>query len=144
LEPRSDRSHSAADIIARLQPKLGGIEGITTHLRASQDLQIESRVAATQYQFTLEDANISELRSAAEKMLAAMRAIPELTDVTSDVRAMAQESSVVVDRDSASRLGISQQAIDDTLYDAFGQRQISTIFTQLNQYRVILEVKPEF
>jgi multidrug efflux pump len=143
LKPRSKRSASAADVIARLAPKVAAVEGITLHLQAVQDLQIDSRVSRTQYQYTLEDADPEELRVVAPKLLAALKAQPELEDVASDQQSEALGVSLDIDRDNASRLGVVPQAIDDTLYDAFGQRQISTIFTQLNQYRVILEVPPK-
>ena len=117
--------------------------GVTTHLQSVQDLQVDSRVGRTQYQYTMEDADGSELAEWSGKMLAKLRTLPQLTDVASDQQAAGPQLSLQIDRDTASRLGISPQAIDDTLYDAFGQRQISTIFTQLNLYRVILEVKPE-
>ena len=108
-----------------------------------QDLQIDSRVSRTQYQYTLEDADPAELAEWAPKLLAKLRTAPRAADVASDQQAAGPVTLLNIDRDTASRLGISAQAIDDTLYDAFGQRQVSTIFTQLNLYRVILEVKPE-
>jgi multidrug efflux pump len=144
LKPRASRTSSADEIIARLGAKVAQVNGITLHLQAVQDLQIESRVSRTQYQYTLEDADPAELGAWAPEVLEALRKLPELADVTSDQNTNGREVAVTIDRDTASRLGISPQAIDDTLYDAFGQRQISTIFTQLNLYRVILEVKPGF
>jgi multidrug efflux pump len=143
LEPRSERSASADEIIGRLQPKLAGVEGIAVYLQSVQDLQIDNRVARTQYQYTLEDANTEELRTWAERLYDRLRVLPELKDVASDLGTGGLSATLEIDRDTASRLGVRPLAIDDTLYDAFGQRQISTIFTQLNQYRVILEVKPE-
>jgi multidrug efflux pump subunit AcrB len=144
LKPRSARQSSASEIIARLQPKLSQVEGITLYLQPVQDLQVETRVARTQYQYTLEDADLDELQQWAPKVLEKMRALPQLQDVASDQQLSGLQASLKIDRDTAARLGIQAQAIDDVLYDAFGQRQVSTIFTQLNQYRVILEVKPEF
>ena len=143
LKPRKDRSGSSDEIIARLKPQLAQVTGVATHLQSVQDLQVDSRVGRTQYQYTLEDADGVELEEWSAKMLAQLRTLPQLTDVASDQQAAGPQLSLEIDRDTASRLGISPQVIDDTLYDAFGQRQVSTIFTQLNLYRVILEVKPE-
>jgi multidrug efflux pump len=143
LKPRSERKSSSDEVIARLKPELAQVTGVATHLQSVQDLQVDSRVGRTQYQYTLEDADGAELDEWSGKMLAKLKTLPELTDVASDQQAAGPQLSLDIDRDTASRLGISPQVIDDTLYDAFGQRQISTIFTQLNLYRVILEVKPE-
>ena len=143
LKPRDQRD-SAAEVIARLQPKLAKVGGITLYLQLVQDLSVENRISRTQYQYTLEDANIDELQAWGPRVLAKLKTLPELTDVASDQQTTGLQASLKIDRDTAARLGILPQAIDDVLYDAFGQRQISTIFTQLNQYRVILEVKPEF
>jgi multidrug efflux pump len=144
LKTRSKRDASASQVIARLQPKLAEVTGIDVYMQPVQDLQIDSRLSRTQYQFTLEDADPKELAVWAPKMLEKLRTLPELKDVASDQQTGGLQMSLTIDRDTASRLGISPQVIDDTLYDAFGQRQVSTIFTQLNLYRVILEVKPEF
>jgi multidrug efflux pump len=144
LKPRHERRASADEIIARLRPRLAQVQGIALFLQPVQDLQIDSRVSRTQFQYTLEDADIDELREWAPKVLAKLQTLPALHDVTSDLQTAGLQLKLVIDRDTASRLGILPQAIDDVLYDAFGQRQVSTIFTQLNQYRVILEVKPEF
>ena len=144
LKPRAARSASVQEVIARLSPKLQDVEGVTLYLQPVQDLQIESRTTQTQFQYTLEDADPEELRTWAPRLLDALRALPELRDVASDQQSTGLQLDVVIDRDSAARLGVSPQAVDDTLYDAFGQRIVSTIFTQLNQYRVILEVKPQF
>ena len=144
LKPRGDRARLAARRSCnRLKPELAQVTGVAVHLQSVQDLQVDSRVGRTQYQYTLEDADNDELNEWSKKMLEKMRTLPELTDVASDQEAAGPEISLTIDRDTASRLGITPQAIDDTLYDAFGQRQVSTIFTQLNLYRVILEVKPE-
>jgi multidrug efflux pump len=144
LKSRDHRKASADEIIRRLKPRLAAVEGIDAYLQSVQDLQIDSRVGRTQFQYTLEDATAKELAQWAPQMLEKMRTLPELRDVASDQQTTGLQMSITIDRDTASRLGISPQLIDDTLYDAFGQRQISTIFTQLNLYRVILEVKPEF
>jgi multidrug efflux pump len=144
LKPRSERKASADEIIARLQPKLAEVEGISAYLQSIQDLQIDNRVARTQYQFTLEDANAEELYVWGKRVLDALKKLPQLSDVASDQQTAGLQAALTIDRDTASRLGVLPQAVDDALYDAFGQRQVSTIFTQLNQYRVILEVKPEF
>jgi multidrug efflux pump len=144
LKPRESRTASAEQIIERLRPKLALVPGIALYLQPVQDLQIDTRVSRTQYQYTLEDADAAELDDWAPRMLKKLQSLPELVDVASDLQAAGLQARLTIDRDTASRLGITPQAIDDVLYDAFGQRQISTIFTQLNQYRVILEVKPEF
>ncbi len=144
LKPRNQRHSSAAEIIERLQPKLAEVDGIQLFLQPVQDLQIETRTSRTQYQYTLEDADPVELSQWAPKFVEKLAQLPALRDVASDQQTSGLELRLTIDRDTASRLGVSPQAIDDALYDAFGQRQVSTIFTQLNQYRVILEVKPEF
>jgi len=144
LRPRAERKESATEIIDRLKTRLARVEGIDLYLQPVQDLQIDSRVSRTQYQFTLEDPDMGELGAVAPQVLERLQALPELRDVASDQQAGGLQLKLTIDRDTASRLGIQPQAIDAALYDAFGQRQISTIFTQLNQYRVILEVKPGF
>ncbi|MDB6018368.1 MAG: acriflavine resistance protein [Pedosphaera sp.] len=144
LKPRDQRKAGASEIIDRLREATKDVEGISLFMQAVQDVQIDSRVSRTQYQYTLQDADESELSEWAPKLLAKLRAHPELADVATDQQTGGLQVSVDVDRDKASRLNILPQAIDDTLYDAFGQRQVSTIFTQLNQYRVILEVEPNF
>src|SRR5207249_10484754 len=113
-------------------------------MQAVQDIQIESRVSRTQFQYTLQDADQAELGLWSTRLLNKLRELPELADVATDQQESGLQVSVNVDREKASRFNILPQAIDDTLYDAFGQRQVSTIFTQLNQYRVILEVNPQF
>ncbi|MFT3922106.1 MAG: multidrug efflux RND transporter permease subunit [Myxococcales bacterium] len=144
LKPREQRAASASEVIARLSDKLESVKGIRLYLQPVQDLQIESRTSRTQYQYTLEDADSAELLTWAPRMLEKLRTLPQLSDVASDQQSGGLGVSIKIDRDTAARLGVTPQAIDDTLYDAFGQRIVSTIFTQLNQYRVILEVKPEF
>ncbi|MGH7272109.1 MAG: efflux RND transporter permease subunit, partial [Polyangiaceae bacterium] len=142
LKPHEERFASASEVIARLTPKLAAVRGITAYLQSVQDLQIDSRIGRTQYQYTLEDADPSELAAWAPKLVAELRSEHTLKDVASDQEAAGLQASLTIDRDTASRLGISPQQIDETLYDAFGQRQVSIIFTQLNLYRVILEVSP--
>ncbi len=143
LKDHDERSANAAEIITRLQPKLAAVDGIEVYLQAVQDLQIDSRVSRTQYQYTIQDADPVELATWAPRLVAELQKERILKDVASDQETAGLQVSLTVDRDTASRLGISQQLVDDTLYDAFGQRQVSIIFTQLNLYRVILEVKPE-
>src|SRR5450432_2537812 len=144
LKPHEDRSDTASDIIRRLQPELAKVEGITLYMQPVQDLTVEDRVSRTQYQYSLEDASADELSTYVPKLVAKLQSLPELRDVATDQQNGGLLADLVVDRDTASRLGILPQAIDDTLYDAFGQRQVSTIFTQLNQYHVVLEVAPSF
>jgi multidrug efflux pump subunit AcrB len=144
LKPKPARKASADQIIARLRPKLAQVPGITLYLQAVQDVRMGGRFSRTQYQYALQDANLDELQQWAPRLLQKLQTLPELRDVASDQQVAGLQVSLKIDRDTAARLGIQPQAIDDTLYDAFGQRQVSTIFTQLNQYHVILEVKPEF
>jgi len=144
LKPRDERQDDASEIIRRLQPKLAAVEGITLYMQPVQDLTVEDRISRTQYQYSLEDADGNELADFAPKLLDRLRAVPVLRDVASDQEDRGLLARLVIDRDTASRLGILPQAIDDTLYDAFGQRLVSTIFTQLNQYHVVLEVAPQF
>jgi multidrug efflux pump len=144
LKPRKERKHTSDEIIAELEPKLASVSGIEAHLQSVQDLQIDARVSRTQFQYTLEDADPVELSTWAARVVKKLRTAKELSDVASDQLAKGLGLAVTIDRDTASRVGVSPQAIDDALYDAFGQRQISTIFTQQNLYRVVLEVKPEY
>jgi multidrug efflux pump len=144
LKPHEDRSDTASDIIQRLQPELAKVEGITLYMQPVQDLTVEDRVSRTQYQYSLEDADATELNDWSSRILAKLRTLPELRDVASDQQNGGLKADLVIDRDTAARFGILPQNIDDTLYDAFGQRQVSTIFTQLNQYHVVLEVGPQF
>jgi multidrug efflux pump len=144
LKPRDERKQTASEIIRDLQPELAKIEGITLYMQPVQDLTVESRVSRTQYQYSMEDADATELATWAPRLLQRLQASPVLRDVASDSQNNGLEANLVIDRDTASRLGILPQAIDDTLYDAFGQRQVSTIFTQLNQYHVVLEADPKF
>ncbi len=144
LKPLAKRRESATAVIHRLVPKLAAVDGITLYLQPVQDLTVDDRVSRTQYQYTLEDADSAELNRWAPKLVDELKKNPELTDVSTDQQDRGLRAALTIDRATASRLGITPQLIDDTLYDAFGQRQVSTIFTQLNQYRVVLEVAPEF
>jgi len=144
LKPRNERSVTASEIIRRLQPEINNIEGITLYMQPVQDLTVEDRVSRTQYQYSMEDADANELTLWATKLVTQLRTLPQMRDVASDQQNNGLKADLVIDRDTASRLGILPQAIDDILYDSFGQRQVSTIFTQLNQYHVVLEVSPQF
>jgi multidrug efflux pump len=144
LKPLAERKISASDVIRRLEPELAKVEGITLSMQPVQDLTVEDRVSRTQYQYTLEDANADELDQWTTKLVDKLQTLPELRDVATDQQTHGSEAMLVIDRVTASRLGITPEAIDNALYDAFGQRQISTLFTQLNQYHVILETLPEF
>ena len=144
LKPLEKRRGSASEIILRLQRDLAKVEGITLYMQPVQDLTVDTRVSRTQYHYALEDPDIDELNSVAPRLVETLRQYPELRDVSSDQQNKGLRASVSMDRSTASRLGITPQLIDDTLYDAFGQRQVSTMFTQLNQYRVVLAVKPDF
>jgi multidrug efflux pump len=144
LKPRDERDATAPEIIRRLQPNLAKVEGITLYMQPVQDLTVEDRVSRTQYQYTMEDADAQELAGIAPRLVTKLRSLPQMTDVASDQQNNGLKTEVVIDRDTAGRLGILPQTIDDTLYDAFGQRQVSTIFTQSNQYHVVLEVGQTF
>jgi multidrug efflux pump len=144
LKPRDERHANATEIIRRLQPALQSVEGITLYMQPVQDLTVENRVSRTQYQYTLEDADSRELAEWTPRLIARLKELSELRDVASDQQNGGLQAMLDIDRDTASRLGIVPQLIDDTLYDAFGQRQVSTIYTQLNQYHVVLEVLPAF
>jgi len=144
LKPRDERNADASEIIRRLQPQLAQVEGITLFMQPVQDLTVEDRVSRTQYQYSIEDADARELSQWAPRLVDKLKTLPQLRDVATDQQDSGLEANLVIDRDTAARLGILPQAIDDTLYDAFGQRQVSTIFTQLNQYHVVLEVDPSF
>jgi len=144
LKPIEERRISASDVIRRLQPALQEVEGITLYMQPVQDLTVEDRVSRTQFQYTLEDPDPSELNRIARRMLASMEKLPQLRDVATDQLTNGLTATLVIDRATASRMGITPQTIDQTLYDAFGQREISTIYTQLNQYHVVLETDPEF
>jgi multidrug efflux pump len=144
LKPLKDRGTNAADVIRRLQPKLEKIDGISLYMQSVQDLTVEDRVSRTQFQYSLEDVDAKELAYWTPQFIAKMQEQPALRDVASDQLNQGLLATLSIDRDSASRLGILPADIDNTLYDAFGQRQVSTIFTQLNQYHVVMEVDPQF
>ena len=144
LKPLAQRGVNAVEVIRRLQPRLARVEGISLYMQPVQDLTIEDRVSRTQYQFSVEDADPDELSAWVPKIVERLRALPQLADVASDLQDQGLQAYVDIDRATASRLGVTPGAIDNALYNAFGQRLISTIFTQTSQYRVVLEVKPEF
>jgi multidrug efflux pump len=144
LKPREERHADATQIIHRLQKAVEGVEGITLYMQPVQDLTVEDRVSRTQFQYSLQDADPRELAEWSGRLADKLRTLPALRDVAMDQQSQGLRAGLVIDRDMASRLGIVPQMIDDTLYDAFGQRQVSTIFTQLNQYHVVLEVAPAF
>jgi multidrug efflux pump len=144
LKPRGERDANASEIIRRLQPKLAGIPGLSVYMQPVQDITVDDRVSRTQFQYTLEDPNADELNAWAPRLLAKLQHLPEVRDVASDQQELGLRVQLVYDRDTASRLGITPAFIGQTLYDSYGQRQISTMFTQLNQYHVILEVEPQF
>jgi multidrug efflux pump len=144
LKPLEQRRMNASDVIRRLQPQLEKVDGITLYMQPVQDLTVEDRVSRTQYQYTLEDPDLQELNYWTAKLMAKLSAIPELRDLATDQQTSGLSASLIVDRVTASRMGITPQTIDQTLYDAFGQRQISTMYTQLNQYHIILETEPDF
>jgi multidrug efflux pump len=144
LKPLEERGISASKIIARLAPQVEKVDGIQLFLQPLQDLTVADRVSRTQFQYSLEDPNQQELALYTRKMVAELSRQPELRDVASDLQDQGLGSQLVIDRDMASRLGIAVADIDNTLYDAFGQRQVSTIFTQLNQYHVVMEVGENF
>jgi multidrug efflux pump len=144
LKSRDERSDDITAIMKRLQQEVAGVEGITLYMQPVQDLTVEDRVSRTQYQFSLEDADPNELASWTTKLLAKLKTLPELRDIATDQQDLAAQANLVIDRATASRLGVTTSAIDNTLYDAFGQRLVSIMFTQLNQYHVVLEVDPSF
>ena len=144
LKPLEERRISATEVMRRLQPELAKVDGVTLYMQPIQDLTVEDRVSRTQFQYTLEDASADELNSWTAKLMEKLPTLPQLIDVATDQQTRGSQARLVIDRVTASRLGITPQAIDDALYDAFGQRQVSTLFTQLNQYHVILETLPEF
>ncbi|MGH8056910.1 MAG: efflux RND transporter permease subunit, partial [Candidatus Entotheonellia bacterium] len=144
LKPLEERQVHATDVIRRLQPALANVEGMTLYMQPVQDLTVEDRVSRTQYQYSLEAPEAQEVRDWASQLLSKLQALPQLRDVASDDQSLGLQARLVIDRDTASRFGITPLMIGNALYDAFGQRQISTMFTQSNQYRVVLEVKPQF
>ena len=144
LKPLDERSDDVSTVMRRLQSRAVGVPGITLYTQAVQDLSVEDRVSRTQYQYSLEHPDRAQLDLWSSRLLDALRREPALQDVASDQQSGGVRADVAIDRDTASRFGISAQVVDDALYSAFGQRQVSTIFTQLNQYHVVLEVKPEY
>ncbi len=144
LTPLSERKLSADGVIRRLRGALAQVPGATLFLQAVQDIRVGGRQSNSQYQYTLHADDISELYNWAPKIVTALQALPQLTDVDSDQQNKGLETDIVVDRDTASRLGVNASEVDNTLYDAFGQRQVSTIYNALNQYHVIMEVAPQF
>jgi hydrophobe/amphiphile efflux-1 (HAE1) family protein len=144
LKPRNERNFTADQVIRQLDAKLSKVQGIAVFMQATQDINLASRLSKTQYQFTLTDVNQDELNTWASKLFAKLKTIPELADVASDQANAARQLKLNIDRDAASRLGIDPAAVDNTLYDAFGQRHVAQLFTTLNTYYVILEVDPSF
>jgi multidrug efflux pump len=144
LKPLEERKLSATEVIHRLQPKLAGVEGIQLFLQPLQDLTVEDRVSRTEFQYSLEDPDSVELAKYTRLMTTELAKEPVVTDVASDLQDQGLGAQLVIDRDTAARLGIAMADVDNTLYDAFGQRQVSTIFTQLNQYHVVMEVGKNF
>jgi multidrug efflux pump subunit AcrB len=144
LKPLSERKIGVDQVIARLRRRLTVVPGATLFLRSVQDINIGGRFTSSQYQYTLESENLTNLQQWAPRVEARLRQLPGLRDIATDQQTRGLQASLVIDRDTASRLGISPQIIDNTLYDAFGQRQVSTIYTQLNQYHVVMEVDTAF
>jgi HAE1 family hydrophobic/amphiphilic exporter-1/multidrug efflux pump len=142
LKPRGERKANADQIVNRLRAKLATVQGATLYLQAAQDLNVGGRLTRTQYQYTIQDASLDELNEWAPKLLTELQKLPQLRDVASDQQNKSTKLSLVIDRDQAARFGIQPALIDQTLYDAFGQRQVTQYFTQLNSYHVILEVTP--
>ena len=143
LKPRDERKLTASQIIDRLRPQLAKMQGVNLFLQPAQDINVGARIARGSFQYTLQDTNIDELNTWSQKLLDKLRTLPQLADVTSDLLANAPKLQITINRDQAARFGISAQAIDDTLNDAFGQRQITQYFTQLKTYFVVLEILPE-
>src|SRR5262249_16013313 len=144
LKPKGDRSGDIESVVRRLSADAAQVHGITLYLQPIQDLTIETRVARTQYQFTLQDSDLDELNHWVPLIVERLRPLPEVIDVASDREQHGLQAYVNIDRDTAGRLGVTPAAVDAALYNAFGQRLISTIFTQSNQYRVVLEVGEQF
>ena len=144
LKPLDERKVSADEVIERLRPHLADVPGATQFMQVAQEIRVGGRMSNTQYQYTLSADSLAELNEWAPKMLDALRELPQLHDVNSDQQTNGRESTLVIDRDTAARFGISPQMIDDALYDSFGQRQVSTMYTNLNQYHVVLESELRF
>jgi hydrophobe/amphiphile efflux-1 (HAE1) family protein len=144
LKPLGARKQTADEVINELRPKLARVPGIALFLQSVQDVRVGGRGSRTQYQYTLQDANLEELNQWAPRMLEKLKTLPQLRDVATDQQSQARQIAIEIDRDTAARLGVAPQQVDDALYDSFGQRQVATRFTQRNQYRVVLEVQPGF
>ncbi len=144
LKPKPARKSSPEEVIARLRPQLAKVSGINLYMQAAQDLRVGGRASRTQYQYTLQDVDLAELTTWAPRLLATLKKQPELRDVATDQQNAGLELRLNLDRDTAARVGVTPQLFDNVLYDAFGQRQVATTFTALNQYRVVMEVLPEF
>jgi HAE1 family hydrophobic/amphiphilic exporter-1/multidrug efflux pump len=144
LKPQSERTATADEVIARIRKKMASISGISLAMQAVQGINVGGRTSQTQFQYTLQDPDLSELYKWAGTMTAELQKLPQVRDVASDLQSSAPHASIEIDRDTAARLGVTPQAIDDTLYDAFGQRQVATIFTQLDQHKIVLEVDPRY
>jgi multidrug efflux pump len=144
LKPLESRDANASEVIRRLAPEVAKVSGVNLFMQPVQDLSVEDRVSRTEFQYTVEDADPKQLETWVPRLVAKLQTLPQLRDVATDQQNHGLEADIVIDRDTASRLGITPQMIDNTLYDAFGQRLVSTIFTQLNQYHVVLEVDPQF
>jgi hydrophobe/amphiphile efflux-1 (HAE1) family protein len=144
LKPLSQRHASVTEVIDRLRPRAATIGGVGFTMQALQDVQIGGRLSRTQFQYTLQDTNLRELYRWAPLLTDRLRRLPQLQDVVTDLQASAPRASIVIERDTAARLGVTPEAIDETLYDAFGQRQVATLYTQLDQFHVVLEVDPSF
>ena len=143
LKPHDDRSLTAAEIVRRIEQEVADVPGITLYMQPVQDLTIDTTVSAAQYQFVLEDANLTEFQDWVPKLVGRLKQIPDISDVASDLQQSGLAADITIDRATAARFGITPATVDSALYDAFGQRIVSTIFTQSNQYRVILEVDPK-
>ncbi|MDQ2942880.1 MAG: efflux RND transporter permease subunit, partial [Candidatus Dormibacteraeota bacterium] len=142
--PSHERGARAQQVAARLKRRINAIEGVNASLQVRQEIRVGGRIGFAQYQYTLQDADVAELDLWADGMQKAFEKLPQLREVTSDAQALATSAMLRIDRDTAGRLGVTTQAIDDILYDAYGQRQVATLFTQTNQYKVIEEVDPRF
>src|SRR6478752_2532626 len=143
LKPRDERDVNAFQVIGRLRPKLERVEGIRTFIQATQDVRTGGRTSRTQFEYTLQDPDLAELNTWAPRILDKLKTLPELRDVATDQQMAGTTLTIDINRDQASRFGLTPQAIDDTLYDAFGQRQVAQYFTQQNSYHVVMEVLPE-
>ena len=144
LKPLEQRKVNVDQVISRLRRKLATVPGATLFLRANQDITVGGRISSSQYQYTLSSENLSDLLEWAPRVEAQMRKMSKLRDIASDQQTRGLQATLVIDRDTASRLGVSPSAIDNTLYDAFGQRQVATTYTELNQYHVVMEVDQAF